>query len=178
MKKNQRIVFISTYCALAIVLDYIKSLLPFLNMPSGGSINIALIPVVLSSFHLGTFDGMLVGFVWWLITSILGLNPYYLNIFQYVVDYILPSVIVGASSLFFIKKNNFEIELGIFITMIIRTFLLTLSGAIFWPGDLVSNSLLAWSASFIYNVPYSIATMIMLLIFIPLIINSLKKFVL
>ena len=178
MKKNQRIVFISTYCALAIVLDYIKSFLPFLNMPSGGSINIALIPVVLSSFHLGTLDGMLVGFVWWLISSVIGLNPYYINIFQYVIDYIFPSVVVGASSLFFKKKNNFEIELGIFATMIVRTFLLTLSGAIFWPGDLASNSLLAWSASFIYNVPYSIATMIMLLIVIPLIINSLKKFVL
>ena len=126
MKKNQRIVFISIYCALALVLDYIKAFIPFLNMPSGGSINIALIPVALSSFHLGTTEGMSVGFLWWLVSSILGLNPYYINIYQYVVDYVLPSVIIGASALFYSKKNIYEIEIGLIVMMLIRTFLLVL----------------------------------------------------
>lgn len=178
MKKNQRLVFISIYCALTLVLDYVKSFIPFLNMPSGGSINIALIPVALSSFHLGISGGMLVGFMWWLVSSILGLNPYYINVFQYFVDYILPSIVVGLCSMFYSKKNNFEIELGIIVTMLIRTFILTLSGAIFWPNGVASNSLLAWSASIIYNVPYCFASMIMLLITIPIIINSLKKYML
>ena len=72
---------------MALVLDYIKSFIPFLNMPSGGSINIALIPIVICSFHLGYVDAMSCGLLWWLITSVLGLNPYYINLSQYIVDY-------------------------------------------------------------------------------------------
>lgn len=178
MNKNKRLVFISIYCALALVLDYIKTFIPFLNMPSGGSINIALIPIVVCSFHLGLFDGMFTGFLWWLVSSILGLNPYYISISQYIVDYILPSIIVGISSLFYKKKNIFEIEIGILLMMIIRTFCLVLSGAIFWPEGIASGSVEAWVMSLAYNLPYSIATLIMLLISIPIVLRSIKKFVL
>ena len=178
MNKNKKLVLISIYCALAIVLDIIKSFIPFLNMASGGSINIALIPVVICSFHLGVIDGIVCGLLWWLISSILGLNPYYLNTMQYIIDYVLPSGIIGISSIFYFKKNIFEIELGIFVMMFIRTFLLVLSGAIFWPGDVAGNSLAAWPASLAYNVPYSLATLIMLLVIVPLLIKSLKKYML
>lgn len=178
MNKNKRLVFISIYCALALVLDYIKSFMPFLNMPTGGSINIALIPVVICSFHLGTFDGIITGFLWWMISSILGLNPYYISFLQYICDYVLPSSVVGLCSIFYSKKNIFEIELGIIFMMFIRTMLLILSGAIFWPGDAASNSLAAWSASIIYNLPYSIGTLIILMIVVPIVLKSIKKYVL
>lgn len=178
MKKNQRLVFISIYCALALALDYIKAFIPFLNMPSGGSINIALIPVVVSSFHLGIMDGVFTGLLWWLVSSIIGLNPYYISLMQYVVDYVVPSLIVGISSLFYKRKNIFEIELGILFMMIIRTFCLVLSGAIFWPDAVASGSAEAWSLSLIYNLPYSIATLIMLLIIIPIVLRSMKRLVL
>ena len=178
MNKTKRISLISLYCALAIVFDYIKSFIPFLNMPSGGSINIALIPIVICSFHLGVLDGILTGILWWLISSVLGLNPYYLNIFQYIVDYILPSAIIGICSLFYKKKNIYEVESGIVFMMLCRTFLLVLSGALFWPDDVAANSLAAWSASLVYNLPYSIATMIMLVIIIPIVLKSLKRYML
>lgn len=178
MNRNKRIVFISMYCCLALVLDYIKSFLPFLNMPSGGSINIALIPIVICSFHLNVIDGIVCGGLWWMISSILGLNAYYISLAQYVVDYIIPSIIVGASSLFYSKKNFYEIEIGILFVMIIRTFCLTLSGAIFWPDGVASNSAQAWIASAIYNIPYSVATLIMLLIIVPVVLNRLKKYML
>lgn len=175
MKKNQKLVFISIYCALALVLDYIKTFIPFLNMPSGGSINIALIPIVICSFHLGYLDAIVCGLLWWLVSSLLGLNPYYISIAQYIADYIFPSGIIGVSSIFYKNKNIFEIEIGIIFMMIIRTLCLLISGAIFWPNGVASNSIQAWSASFVYNFPYSFATLIMLLIIVPIIINRLKK---
>lgn len=178
MKKNQRLVFISIYCALALVLDYIKAFIPFLNMPSGGSINIALIPIVICSFHLGTSSGMLCGLLWWLVSSLLGLNPYYISISQYTIDYIVPSIVVGISSLFYKNKNLFEIEFGIALMMIIRTFCLVLSGAIFWPEGIASGSIQAWMMSLAYNLPYSIATLIMLLVLVPIVLRSIKKIML
>ena len=178
MKRNQRLVFISIYCALALALDYIKTFIPFLNMPSGGSINIALIPIVVCSFHLGYVDAMSCGLLWWLITSALGLNPYYINLSQYIVDYIIPSFIVGISSIFYKKKNIFEIEIGILFMMFIRSLCLIISGAIFWPSGVAANSIAAWSGSLIYNLPYCLATLLMLEIVVPIIINRLIKRVL
>ena len=175
MKQNQRLVFISIYCALALVLDYVKSFMPFLNMPTGGSINIALIPVVICSFHLGVGNGIICGLLWWLISSLLGLNPYFISMSQYVVDYIIPSGIVGISSIFYKKKKTFEINLGILLMMSLRTLCLIISGAIFWPGDAASKSVEAFTVSIIYNLPYSIATLIMLLILIPIILKSIKE---
>ena len=178
MKKNQRLVFISIYCALALVLDYIKSFIPFLNMPAGGSINIALVPVVLCSFHLGTGDGFLTGLLWWLVSSLLGLNPYYISLTQYFFDYIFPSAIIGVCSIFYKKKNLVEIECGILFAMLCRTFSVVFSGAIYWPEGVASNSGAAWIASFAYNLPYNIATTIMLLVITPLLLRSMKKFML
>ena len=178
MKKNQRLVFISIYCALALVLDYIKSFIPFLNMPAGGSINIALIPIVFCSFHLSTSDGFLSGILWWMMSSILGLNPYYISLSQYFFDYIFPSAIVGISAMFYKKKNILEIESGILLAMIVRTFCLTMSGAIYWPEGVASGSYAAWISSLAYNLPYNVATTIMLLIIIPILLRSAKKFML
>ena len=177
MKRNQRLIFISIYCALSLVLDYIKSFIPFLQMPSGGSINIALIPIVVCSFHLGVVSGMITGFLWWLISSLLGLNPYYISFMQYVIDYIIPSVVVGISSLFYKKKNIFEIEIGLVLMMIIRIFCLIISGAYFWTDGIASGSKAAYIASIVYNVPYSIATLIMLMIIIPIVLYRLRKII-
>ena len=55
--KTKELVLIALFIALAIVLDYIKEFLPFLNMPSGGSINIALIPVVVGKKYFAVFKG-------------------------------------------------------------------------------------------------------------------------
>ena len=70
--KTREIVLIALFIALAIVLDLIKEMLPFLNMPSGGSINIALIPVVVGSFVLGYKKGIVIGLMWWLLTFVMG----------------------------------------------------------------------------------------------------------
>ena len=150
--------------------------MPFLNMPSGGSINIALIPVFVASFHLGVEDGIIIGLLWWLISFALGLNKWFVCLPQYVLDYIIPSGIIGISSIFYKKKNVKEMCFGIVLTMIIRTISIIISGAIYWPGELASGSKAAWVYSLTYNLPYSLATMIMLLITIPTITKSLKKY--
>ena len=176
MKKNQKLVFIAVYVALSIALDMIKEMIPFLNMPNGGSINIATIPVVFCSFHLGTAEGLAAGGLWWLITSIMGLNKWYLNIVQYVVDYVLPSVVLGLAAIFYRRKNLVEVEGGIIFMMIIRTLVLVISGVYFWPDEVAAGSSAAWAASLAYNLPYSIATMVMLMIVIPVLLKALSRY--
>ncbi|MDO5440546.1 MAG: ECF transporter S component [Erysipelotrichaceae bacterium] len=178
MKKTYKLVTISIYVALAIVLDVIKEFIPLLNMPSGGSINIALIPIALCSFHLGIKEGLIVGSLWFIVTCLLGLNKYFISFGQIFFDYIIPSVIVGTSSFLYRKKKLIEIEFGIFITMLIRTLSICISGAYYWcESSEVAGSVNAWFFSLTYNLPYSIATLLMLLIVIPILLKSLKKYI-
>lgn len=176
MKRNQKLIFIAIYVALSLVLDFIKEMIPFLNMPNGGSINIATIPVVFCAFHLGTIEGLAAGGLWWLISSLLGLNKWFLSVPQYIIDYILPSVVLGLAAIFYRKKTIVEVECGIVVMMIIRTLLLVISGVYFWPDEVAAGSAAAWTASLAYNLPYSIATMIMLMIIIPIMLKSLKRY--
>lgn len=174
--KTREIVFVALFVALAIVLDYVKEMIPFLNMPSGGSVNIALIPVVTAAFVLGWKKGILVGFVWWLLTFVLGMNRWFLNVPQYLLDYIIPSTIVGLSSLFYKRKLAIEAVIGIVFSMLIRTISILVSGAIYWPGDAASGSAAAWMGSLAYNLPYSLVTMVMLAAVVPTVLRAVRKF--
>ena len=172
--KTRDIILIALYVALAIVVDYFKEMLTFLNMPMGGSINIALIPVVIGSFHLGPVKGAVIGFLWWLVSSLFGLNPYFINIVQYLLDYIVPSVIIGAASIFYKKHTVLEAEVGIFLTMAIRTLSIIVSGVYFWPDGVAAGSWAAWTASLSYNLPYCIATGAMLMVVVPIVMSRIK----
>ena len=175
MKKTKELVICSIYVAIAVALDIVKEFIPFLNMPSGGSINIALIPIVLCSFHIGIKWGLVSGALWFVVSSIIGLNAYFINIGQIIFDYIIPSMILGLSSLLYKNKKLKEIEIGIFITMLIRTMSIILSGAIYWFDiSTAAGSKEAWIGSLVYNLPYSIATLVMLMILIPILIKQLK----
>lgn len=174
--KTRELVLIALFIALAIVLDYIKEFLPFLNMPSGGSINIALLPVVVGSFVLGYKKGIIIGLMWWLLTFVLGMNRWFISLPQYLLDYIIPSGIVGLSSVFFKNKKIYEAIVGIVLAMLIRTISILISGAIYWPGDAASGSAAAWVGSLTYNLPYCLATLAMLIIVVPVILKSIKKY--
>ena len=176
MKKfaTREIILIALYVALAIVVDYFKEMLTFLDLPMGGSINIALIPVVIGAFHLGPKKGVFIGFLWWLVSSLFGLNPYFINVIQYLLDYIVPSLIIGAASIFYKKGTVLEAEAGILLTMAIRTLSIVISGVYFWPDGVAAGSWAAWTASLSYNLPYCVATGVMLMVVVPIVMSRIK----
>lgn len=177
MKRTRKVVLISIYTTLAIVLDVIKEFIPFLNMPSGGSVNIALIPIVLCSFHLGIGNSFISGILWFAISSILGLNKYFISFGQIVFDYIIPSTILCLSSIFYKRYKTIEVEIGILFSMVLRTLSICLSGAVYWfDSSIASGSIEAWSGSLLYNVPYSLMTCLMLMLVIPLLLKTMKKY--
>ena len=179
MKKTatQRIVLIALYTALAIALDYFKEMLPFLNMPQGGSVNIATIPVVLAAFHLGALDGILTGIIWWLITTFMGLNYPPISFMEALLDYVVPSGILGIASLFWRgNKEIWKAEAGILLANLIRIASILIAGAYYWfPDGEAAGSAAAWANSLAYNLPYLLATAVMLLIVIPLLLSRFRK---
>jgi len=174
--KNRKLAFIAIYVALAIVLDYIKAFIPFLNLPSGGSINIALIPIVLSGYHLGYKNGFLVSAIWLILSAMLGLNAYFINIFQYMLDYLIGNLCLGMSAIFYKKKTVLEIIIGIVMMSFIKLITVVFSGMYFWTGEGAKLNLEGFLFSFSYNGPAIIVTCIMLCILIPILYKTVKRY--
>jgi len=168
--KNKDLVYMAVYIALALVLDYVSQLIPFLQMPQGGSINLAVIPVIISSYHLGWKKGLSIGFMWWIVGFLfLGLNRWYLNPMQYLFDYIIPALVLGLACLF---HNNY---VGTSVTVAIRFLSTLISGALYWPPEgALAGSQAAWIGSFTYNLYYNLGTLVVALILVPILMKRVK----
>lgn len=178
MKKIQTrdLIFIAFYVALAIVLDYISTLIPFLQMPQGGSINLAVIPIFVASYHLGWLKGMAAGLLWWLVGLLFGMNNYFVDPCQYALDYIVPAAICGMAAMMPRIGKLSNLYSGVVIMMILKFAAHLLSGVYYWPPEgAVRGSAAAWTYSIGYNLWYNVATMIVALILVPLLIHRLSK---
>ena len=91
--------YLALYTAMYVVLKYVGNLIPFLAMPNGGSIELELIAVCLASYHLKWKGGATVAILSWLITIVLGFPMYFVHPVQIALDYALPLLAVGLSSL-------------------------------------------------------------------------------
>ena len=102
MKNDQikKIAFMAIYMALYVALKMVGNMIPFLQMPNGGSIELELIPLMIASYHLGWKYGALCGLASFLLTIVLGFPMYFVQPMQIVLDYVLPISIVGMVSLF------------------------------------------------------------------------------
>lgn len=100
--KNDRIktlVYMAMYVAMYVVLKWAGNLIPFLNMPNGGSIELELIAVVLASYHLGWIKGIAVAILSWIVTWIVGFEMWIVTPVQTILDYVAPLVAVGMAQL-------------------------------------------------------------------------------
>ena len=224
MKNNQTktMAYLAMYIALYIVLKYVGDFIPFLHMPNGGSIELELIAIILSSYHLGYQKGFFVCILAWLITIVLGFKMYFVHPIQILLDYVLPITICGISSILWpFKTNNRMISIcmsillglstyfgltlaigssiyivaliaallvaaltfwylekrerfGIVIAFIIRYLSTVLSGVYFWAEGDSAGSLPAWIYSLEYNLGYTLVTMIVCIIIVPILIDALK----
>lgn len=96
--KNDKIktmVYLAMYVAMYVVLKWCGNLIPFLNMPNGGSIELELVAVVLASYHLGWKYGIVTALLSWIITWILGFEMWIMTPMQTVLDYVAPLVVIG-----------------------------------------------------------------------------------
>ena len=95
------------YVALYIALKWIGNLIPFLQMPNGGSIELELIAIFVASYHLGWKYGGIIAILSWVLTIFLGFTMWFVKIPQIFLDYILPLLVCGLASLLWpFNKSN------------------------------------------------------------------------
>lgn len=123
-KKVRDVVFIALYASIFVVLDYMTEYFNILRMPSGGSLSLGSVILVLSSYQLGVKKSSLVCLIAIFLMFVIGSIHYY-GIVSFLLDYFLAYMAYSLASLF---KNYKLFYPGIVIVSLIRLFLSTISG--------------------------------------------------
>lgn len=174
---TSQIAMVAVFAALTLVFNFAGDFIPFLDMPQGGSIEIETIMLFFASYVLGCKLGGLTGIIYWILAFITNQASYFLNVPQYLLDYIIPILFCSASSLLmfdFIRNKTLRIEVAIVISMVVKTLCNVLSGVYFYfPEGEVAGSLGSWIYSLQYNIPYNLVTMIICMILVPIVISRI-----
>jgi len=203
-KKNnklQTVIEVAIFAAIAVVLDMIQGGLFKGLFTSGGSIGIAMLPVLIISYRRGFGWGVLCGFAVSLLQMLSGVyviqGKSFDNAFmqamgpfiQVCLDYVLAYTVVGFAGLFskLYKKSQVKSQKITFIVIgsvlggLLKYLCHVLAGILFWLGDGsgsfagIANNLQAYS--WIYNGAYCIPNIVICTV-IMVIIGIFYEFIL
>lgn len=160
------LVKMSAYLAMFIVLDYLSNMIGIFKMPQGGTLGLGVIALILASYDLGWKKGVAVGLMSVLLQWMTG-AMWFLNWFQFFLDYLLAFGIYGVASLVPSTTMGKRMVLwGIIVVNFIRLASHTVSGVLFYE--------VTWWGSLAYNSWYMIPTMIVALIVVTLLLPRLR----
>lgn len=117
------------FCAMAIALGTVLSMIKVFEFPMGGSITLlSMLVICLPGYWFGLGAGVLTGVAYGVLQLLI--DPYVLYPMQLVVDYLLAFGALGLSGLF--SKSNYGLVKGYLIGVIGRFVFATISGWIFF----------------------------------------------
>lgn len=156
--------------ALGIILDYLAGVFSIKLWPNGGSISIAMIPILLMGFRYGLKGGLLTGF---LVGTIQLFYGYIIHPVQAMLDYPIAYTVLGLCGFFMIrstmtvKKKIIYLILGSFIGVGLRLVSHVISGIV-WFGDSAPEGTPVLEFSVVYNstflVPSYVISVIILIV--------------
>jgi len=148
------------FVALAVVVDAIAGL--FSPFKYGGSISFAMLFIFIISYRRGVVNGIIAGLAFGILQSLVAAgmgNFYFLSLPQYLLDYIVPFMVLGVAGIF--KKGlskPISFALGIALGSFLRYISHSFAGVLFW-GSYAPVGMNVYFYSFIvYNLPYMAAS--------------------
>ncbi len=163
---------LAMFMAVTIVLGYVNKLIP--EMPQGGTISIDIIAIFICAYTMGAGYGVVCGIGVSVLQFILGQAVYY-GPWSVLLDYVLPLAVIGIAACFKnIKIGRYELYTGIIVAMILKFLCHFCSGAFLF-GMYAPEVMNPLVYSFLYNIWYNIATMIVCLIFVPVLHKRFKS---
>lgn len=137
-KAISQIVITGMMLAIALALKGISNLIPFFNWPLGGSISLAMVPLVLIALLCGpiygTCSGIFYGVISFLIDGVISWTPNVTAVLlSLLLDYVIGFGCCGLASIFrkaFFKKKVYASSLSMLLVGIVRLFSSFLSGVI------------------------------------------------
>jgi len=188
-KQNELIrnmVEIAAMAALAFVLDFVQGLLPKIGI-AGGSIGIAMLPIMFISLRRGAIQGLVTGLIvscLQLIGTSMYIIPGDLAIIQVALDYFLAYTLVGLTGLFTpwfknvtsSKDKVIVASVACIIGGLAKFMAHFLSGVIFWANNEYVGGPIVYSI--IYNGSYMLPNIIICTgIMMALVVKQPKIFV-
>ena len=152
-------------CALIVALTVVLDLIPMPSWPNGGSVTIAMVPIVFLSYRHGSRWGLLTGFVYALIQMITGFYappaPTFISLaLTVLLDYVLAFTLLGCANLFAkpFSKKIAGYTVGALAVTFIRFCCSFLSGWLIW-DSYAPEGQPAWFYSLSYNGGYMVPNM-------------------
>lgn len=147
MRKTRKLTEMAMMIAFAVICSFIK----VWEMPQGGSVALTMVPLLVASFRLGPFCGMVTGGVYGVISLLISGVVYHPA--SVLLDYVLAFALVGISGFF--GKDLKGIIFGT-VTGVGGRFLSSLvSGAVIF-GQYAPSGQNPWVYSLIYQATYMI----------------------
>lgn len=175
MNRTRRITETAMLIALAFVLELVSKMVPLLQMPQGGSISLAMLPILILSFHLGWKWGILGGVTYGVLNFLVDASGA-IHWGSFFFDYIFAFGILGIAGFFarpVLKGKIAYFVVGIILGGFGRYVFHGLSGVIFFAKYAGEEGAFVYSF-LIYNLPYMSASIALciavgLLLYRPLI---------
>ena len=135
------------FAALSIALSFVLSCFRLYRMPQGGSVTPgSMLPIMLFAAAFGVGPGLMCGLCYGVLQYLQG--GWFLNIWQFLLDYILAYAALGLTGVFKNQKQKWGLFAGMALAALCRALSATLAGYVFWDTAL-------WP-SLVYNGTYLI----------------------
>ena len=142
---TKEIVVIAMFSAISFILYMIQ----FIKYPQGGGISLfSMLPTMLLSVLCGNTIGITGGLVYGLLKLLNG--AYIIHPAQFLLDYILPTMLLGLAGTFGKEKKS-KVILGCLFALALSVSMNIISGCVFF-GDYAPEGMNVFVYSFLYNV--------------------------
>ena len=138
--------------SMAVAMALVLSQLRLFRMPAGGSVTLAMLPLLVIGLRWGGYPGIMAGVVFGILRLFLG--AYVVHPAQFLLDYPVAYGMIGLVG--FVPGPRL---VAISAAGLGRLMMHVLSGVIFFSGAVVGVD--AWVASLIYNVTYLVPEMVL-----------------
>ncbi|PYZ93196.1 energy-coupled thiamine transporter ThiT [Salipaludibacillus keqinensis] len=168
---------ISIMAALAVILD----LMTFLRFwPQGGSVSLAMVPILIMAFRRGVKAGMLTGLIFGTVNMMY--NSFIVHWLQALLDYPIAFAVIGLAGIFAINHNESQSRRIIMITagVILGVALRLLShftAGVVWFGEFAPEGTPVALYAFTYNLSYLFPSLLICLAIVLLLGNASKKII-
>jgi len=179
--KNERptllIAEIAIMASLAVILD-LMTILRF--WPQGGSVSLAMVPILIMAFRRGVKAGVLTGLIFGTINMMY--NSFIVHWLQALLDYPVAFAVVGLAGIFAIKGNQSKgrktvmIVFGVLLGVGLRFISHFIAGFI-WFGEFAPEGTPVAVYTFTYNISYLFPSLLVCLAIVIILSNASKKII-
>ena len=168
-----------TEAAMLIAIAQILSYIVLYRFPQGGSIDASMLPIVLFAVRHGAGWGTLAGFVFGILQYVAG-NGFAIDWMSMVVDYLIAYALLGFGAGLMKGRRQAMIS-GTLLGGLLRFLAHYVVGAVIWgkymPETFFGMTMTTpWFYSLLYNAPYMIGSVVIVLVLTALLENPMGKY--